>query len=403
MNFTIVSQNFYPEEFRINDLAFDLAKDGHKVTVLTGKPNYPQGEYFQGYGFWGVDKEEYNGVTIIRVPEIKRKNATNIRLAFNYLSFVLTGSYYAISHKIKSECVFCFGVSPITQMLPALVIKWKNKCKAGLWIQDLWPESIIGHTKNKLIVKTLSSLVRFIYNKTDILFIQSKQFANSILRFGDLRSKLVYAPNWAEDIYVNNKGAKSKYQNLIPNGFIVMFAGNIGAGQDLETVIKAFSELRDENHIKLVIIGDGSYKKEAVRLVEELGLSNNIFFLGRYPSKDMPDFFIHADSLLVSLKGREKKHHNFTIPSKTQSYMAYGKPILSIADGAANDVVLEAKCGLTANSGDYKALAKNIKTISDMEPDELKILGKNGQEYYDKNYKKESIQRTILKHINQDI
>lgn len=396
MNFTIVSQNFYPEEFRINDLAFDLAKMGHKVVVLTGKPNYPQGEFFQGYKFWGIDREEFNGVTVIRVPEVKRKKAKAIRLAMNYLSFVIFGSWYALTHRIKSDGVFCFGTSPIIQMFPALVIKSKAKCKAGLWVQDLWPESVIGHVKNRTIPKLLNGVVKYIYRKTDILFIQSKQFAESILEKGDFQSKLVYAPNWAEDIYVDNKGDKKKYQKLIPEGFIVMFAGNLGAGQDLDTIIRAFYELREKKQIKLVILGDGSRKIEAEEKVRELGLTDTVFFLGRYPSQEMPNFFTHADCLLVSLKGKEKKHHNYTIPSKTQSYMAYGKPILSVADGAANEVIMEANCGLTAKSGAYVALAKNILAMSEMDSSDLRKMGRNGEDFYDKNFKKEKVIDTIL-------
>lgn len=364
--------------------------------MLTGKPNYPSGKYYSGYHFWGVKKEIIEGATIIRVPLINRgKSGGGLRIILNYLSYVFFSNWYIRTHNLNFDATLCFEISPITQMYPALLLKKKTGCKATIWVQDLWPESIKAVTNfNNLTVKSLlHRMVTKIYQKTDTIFVQSKAFINSITSKGDFLDKIVYAPNWAEDIFVNNSSAdNSKYQHLIPDGFIVMYAGNIGAAQDIQNILKAAVILKEREDIKWLFIGDGREKSAAEAIVEQENLKN-VFFLGRYPLSEMPSFYVHADVMLASLKDEEI--FSLTIPSRIQSYMAFGKPIVTMLSGIGNDIINEAKCGFTSASGDYNSLANSILAASRMDKTELSVLGDNGRQYYNQFFSKEKIIKTI--------
>ena len=208
----------------------------------------------------------------------------------------------------------------------------------------------------------------------------------------------MYAPNWAEDLYTEPSNIDlDKYRNLIPSGFVVMFAGNIGAAQDFGSIIKAAELTRDEKDIKWVIVGEGRKRAEAQALVEQKKLGDTVTFLGRYPSYDMPSFFVHADVMLVAL--RDEYIFSLTIPAKTQTYMAFGKPIVSMLNGESNKVIEEAGCGFTANAGDFKALAANVIKAKNMPKEVLSRMGNNGRKYYDANFSKKRVIDLIAKKI----
>lgn len=382
MKITIVCQYFYPEEFKVNDLAEEWVKRGHNVTVLTGKPNYPKGKILNGYKFWGIQEEDYKGARVVRVPLIPRGNGGGIRLALNYLSFVFFASLYVLTHRIETDRIFCFGTSPVSQMYPALLLKRKTGVNAFLWIQDLWPESVAATSglKSGFVMNLLSKLVTGIYCRTDILFVQSPAFFESVLSKGNFKDKLIYVPNWAEDVFMKEISDSNKYESLMPNGFKVMFAGNIGAAQDFGSIIQAAFLTRHLPDIKWIIVGDGRMKSDIEQKVQSLKLSDTVFFLGRYPVEEMPDFFSLADVMLVSLK--EEYIFSLTIPSKVQAYMASAKPIVTMLSGMGNKIVEEANCGLTAKSGDFKGLAKNVITVYHKTEEERSQLGLNGQAYY---------------------
>lgn len=401
MKLLIVCQYFYPEEFKVNDLAEEFVKKGHQVTVLTGKPNYPRGKFFDGYKFWGIQKEKYKGADIIRVPLIRRAKGNGLQLIINYLSFVFFGNLYAKFHKIDADYILCFEQSPITQVYPALVCKKKEKCKLGLWVQDLWPESIFSASnikQNNITLKLLTKAVSNIYKKVDTIFVQSPAFSHSINSKGDFNNKIVYLPNWAEDIFCDKYNRDGdKYKHLIPKGFIIMFAGNLGVAQDCETLIKSAVLTKEYPDIKWVFIGDGRKRQNVEQLANYHHLQNTVFFLGRFPVTEMPCFFSHADVMLVSLK--DEYIFSLTIPSKIQSYMAFGKPIASMMNGIGNEIISKAECGLTANAGDAQQLADNIIQLYKTELDSLEIMGKNAEEFYQKNFSKNEIINRILSNI----
>lgn len=397
MKILIVSQYFYPEEFKINDLAQELVTRGHKVTVLTGKPNYPKGEYYEGYSFKGVQKEDYYGAEVIRVPLRKRGAGGGKNLILNYFSYVYNANRYIRQNKMEVDAILVYEISPITQAYPALYFKKKYGGKVLLWVQDLWPESVTaaGGVTNKIVLDILDRMVKKIYRKCDCLLVQSEGFKESILSKGDFASKIVYVPNWAEDLYFDKKEINTEsVSSMMPDGFRVMFAGNVGAAQDVDSIIKAANETKDIQEIKWVIVGDGRARANVEEHAKQLGLNETVFFLGRHPMEQMPTFFSFADVMVVSLK--DEYIFSLTIPAKTQSYMASGKPIVSMLNGEGNRIVEEAKCGLTAQSSDYKMLAENVKKLYKAKKEELATMGKNGLDYYLSHFDKKMVIDNII-------
>lgn len=402
MKILIVSQYFFPEEFKINDLVRDLVVRGHQVTVLTGKPNYPKGEYFEGYQYEGVQKEDFYGAEVIRVPLRKRGSGGAVNLFRNYISYVTNAKKYLRKNKMVFDAILCYEISPITQAYPALFCKKKYGGKVLLWVQDLWPESVTaaGGINNKLVLGFLDRLVKKIYVKSDVLMVQSNGFTESILSKGNFASKIAYIPNWAEDLYLEKKMVNvDAVRAMMPEGFRVMFAGNVGAAQDVGSIIKAAAETRDIPDIKWVIVGDGRARVEVEEESRKLGLTNTVIFLGRHPMETMPTFFSFADAMVVSLK--DEYIFSLTIPAKTQSYMASCKPILSMLNGEGNKTIKEAACGLIAPSGDYKTLAHNVKTIYQTSKEELAQMGQRGLDYYLSHFDKKKVIDNIIKLMQQ--
>jgi len=390
MKILVVSQYFWPEEFRINDLAIELKKRGHEVCVLSGNPNYPTGKFNQGYGF-KFSVENYHGVKIFRVPIIARGKASGFRLSLNYLSFALTASCFALFHKEKYDIIFAVNYSPITAVFPAIIYKKRFNKPLFLWVQDLWPESVYaaGKIKFTFIFPFLNNMVQYIYKNSNRILVQSEAFIPHLKEKGVSNKKIRYLPNWAEDIYCNCDIPKSKYQNILPEGFIVMFAGNIGEGQDFDSIIKAIEITRQFPEIKWVIIGDGRKKSWVKSEIVRLDLQNNVFLLGRYSVEEMPSFFIHADIMLVSLK--DEDIFAMTIPGKVQSFLAFGKPIAAMLNGIGAAVIRKANCGYVANSGDYKMLASNIIDAYQQDPRILIEKGIYGKNYYTQCFSKDVI------------
>lgn len=404
MRVLIISQYFHPEEFKINDLARELVGRGHSVSVLTGKPNYPKGEYFQGYEYAGVVKEDYFGAEVIRVPLRKRGSGGALNLVRNYLSYVVNANRYIRRHRMAFDEMICFGTSPITQAFPMICCKNRYGGKAMLWVQDLWPESVTaaGGVKNRLVLRALEKMVTWIYERCDVLMVQSEGFKESILSKGNFSEKIVFVPNWAEDLYLEKRFVEpEKVREIMPKGFKVMFAGNIGVAQDVESIVKAANETRNIPEIKWVIVGDGRAKVRMEELVNQLELTDTVVFTGRYPMEQMPTFFACADVMLVSLK--DEYIFSLTIPCKTQSYMASGKPIVSMLNGEGNRIIEEAGCGLTASSGDYKKLANNVVKLYHSDKEELKEMGKRGFEYYLSHFDKKKVVDSIVQAMQNNL
>ena len=393
MKILVVCQYFYPEEFKVNDLVEGLVKRGNDVTVLTGKPTYPRGPYPQGYRFWGVQEESYKGARVIRLPELTRGKGGAIGIAKSLFSFLVSSTWYAKRHNIEADAILCFQLSPVTMANAALIYKRKLGVKLALWVQDLWPESVTATSpiKGGPIIRWLERYVTKVYRESDVILVQSKAFKESICAKGDFERKLVLAPNWADGTFDKAKTEIDENFPLQPNNqeFRVMFAGNIGEAQDFGNIVKAANLTKDCPKIKWIIVGDGRARDSAEREVERLGLKETVKFLGRFPATEMPKFFAQADVMLVSLT--DQFIFSLTIPCKTQSYMAAGKPILTMLNGAGSEVVKEARCGLSARSEDYETLAENVKKMYAMDKKELKEWGKNAYDYYMQHFEKDMV------------
>lgn len=390
MKILIVSQYFWPEEFRINDLALDLIERGHGVTVLTGNPNYPKGKFYKGYGF-KYSVEYYNSIKIIRVPIVPR-GKNSFTLVLNYISYLVSGSLFALFHMQQYDKIFAVNFSPITAIYPAIVYKWRQKKQLLLWVQDLWPESVssAGKVKSQGVMTLLTKMVKHIYKNSDKILVQSEAFIPSVKEKGVTDEKIRYMPNWAEDIYSHTSNiSKHKHEDIIPTGFKVMFAGNIGEAQDFDSILKAAEITKHFQEIKWVIVGDGRKKSLVEEEIIRLGLQETVFLLGRYPVEEMPSFFVHADVMLLTLKN--ETIFSMTIPSKVQSYMAFGKPIAGMLNGIGAKVIEEADCGYVSNAGDYRSLASNIILSYKQESKILQGKGNNGKNYYNKNFSKKVI------------
>ncbi|MBC7947479.1 MAG: glycosyltransferase family 4 protein [Chitinophagaceae bacterium] len=390
MRILIVTQYFWPENFRINDLALGLLERGHQVTVLTGVPNYPDGSFFKGFGYFNK-QQEYHGVKVVRVPLISRGKGGGIRLALNYISFAVAASILGpLLCKGKFDQIFVFEPSPITVGIPALIFKKLKSAPLLFWVQDLWPESLsaTGAVKSKKVLALVASLVRFIYQRCDRILIQAKSFSNSIQRQGGARDRIFFFPNSAENLFTAPSSAATPIPPL-PEGFKIMFAGNIGAAQDFETIIAAAERLKGYKDIHWVIVGDGRMRGWSETEVKARGLSSNVHFMGRHPLEAMPAFFLHADALLVTLK--KEPIFALTIPSKIQSYLACGRPVVAALDGEGANIIEEAGAGFTCPAGAPEALAQAVLRMHETSEAERKKMGASGREYYEANFDREML------------
>ena len=399
MKILVISQYFYPENFRINDLVFSLKKRGHQIEVLTGKPNYPKGEYFKGYSWEGPKNEEIQGIKVHRANLILRKKGGGLRLFLNYLSFVFFGLFKILKLKGNFEKVFIYAPSPITVGILGIVAAKKFKCKSYLWVHDLWPESIrvAGGIKSSFVLGLVNLMTELIYSFTDLLLVQSPEFKNYILNQGVAESKIIYYPYYAEDFYKIVEKDKS-YLSHFPKGFNLLFAGNIGVAQSFDTIVNAFEKLK-EHDINLVILGDGRDKSRIQEQINEKGLTKKFHFLESFPPEQMPHYFTCADGLLITLKKADI--FSFTIPGKLQSYLACGKPIIGALDGIGNKIISESNSGFASEAENHELLANNILKLYKSSKAKKEKLSNNALAYFDMNFNKQHLLKRLEEILNQ--
>ncbi len=392
MKILIVTQYFYPENFKINDFAVGMKKRGHELVVLTGLPNYPGGKIFKGYGFFKRLEDEYEGIRVVRSWLFPRGGSSGPRLFINYISFtVLVSIWGLLKLRGKFDIIFVHEPSPIFIGIPALVMKWRFKAPVFLWILDLWPESLTaaGNITSPLLLKPGRWIVKFIYARTDKLLMASKAFRSSIKSFGIADDKLEYFPNWAEEHFVPLRRAVFEHKHLLPDGFKIMFAGNIGESQDFQSILNAAEKVKKYPDIKWIIIGDGRKTEWLKKEIVKRRLQQHFFILGRFPVEAMSNFFSHADVMLVTLK--KEALFELTVPARLQAYMACGKPILTMLDGEGSRIVKEAEAGFVCASGDAEGLAENVlKTYKQSAP-ERDALGENALSYYKKVFERNKL------------
>jgi colanic acid biosynthesis glycosyl transferase WcaI len=396
MRILVVTQYFWPENFRINDLVAELVRRGHDVTVLTGLPNYPGGALFPEFAAGRGAFSTYEGATIVRVPLILRGRGRGVRLFANYLSFALSASLLGAwrLRRRRADAIFVFEPSPITVGLPAVLFGRLRRAPVTLWVLDLWPETLValGVVRSRLLLRLVSRMVRFIYDRCALVLVQSRGFVPAVLRHSsrdDAAHRTRYFPSWSEPLATGCAVDPAQEVGWRPDLFTVVFTGNVGEAQDFPAILKAAERLIDEPRIRWVVVGDGRASRWVEEEVRNRGLEERVLLVGRFPLERMPSFLRHADALLVSL--RADPVFALTIPGKVQSYLQSGLPIVAMLDGEGARIVEESGVGVTCPAGDSEGLARAVLALSALSPEERTEMGQRGAKYAAREFSREQL------------
>jgi glycosyltransferase involved in cell wall biosynthesis len=398
----IVSQYFWPEGFRINEVVRSLVEKGVEVDVLTGKPNYPEGDIFNGYRAWGCQVESWAGATVYRVPLFPRGARSAWRLALNYLSFIVTGLMFGpwLLRKRRYDVVFVYGLSPILLAIPAIFLAWIKRRKLIVWVQDLWPESLsaTGYVRNARVLRAVEWVVRWIYRHTDLLLVQSRAFEAPVAALAPGKP-IAYYPNSVDATFAEPPSPDVALPDVpaMDEGFAVVFAGNVGAGQAVEVMVEAAALLKDVPQIRFVVFGQGSRWDWMREQVQSRGLTN-LHLPGRFPVNTMPGLMQKAGALLVTLA--DEPIFAMTVPNKVQAYMAAGLPILACLNGEGARLVAEdAQAGLSVPAQDAKALAAAVLRLYQMPAEDRAKLGANGRRYFKAHFDHDKLVDELMAHL----
>lgn len=401
MKVLLLSQHFWPESFRINEVAQSLVEQGCEVTVLTGKPNYPEGRLFPGYRVGGIQSERHEGYEIVRVPLLPRGTGGAKKLVLNYLSFLFCASVlgpWALRGR-RFDAIFVYGTSPILQAIAAIVLKWIKGAALVVWVQDLWPDSlqITGFVKNPRLLGAVATVVRWIYRRSDLLLVQSPAFVAPVEAMAGGTPVRVH----------ENPGDRASSQPRVPTSleldrtnFNIVFAGNLGTVQSLDCVLDAAERLGVDSGVRWVLVGSGARDAWLAEQVRSRGLTQ-VQLAGRLPPEQMPAVFEQADALLVSLTGGPAL--KLTVPSKIQAYLAAGRPILASMDGEGARVVQAAGAGLASAAEDAAGLAAAALALQAMTPAQRQGMGEAGRRYYAEHYEPERLARALVGHFERAV
>lgn len=381
MKILVVCQHYYPEPFRITDICEELVKRNHDVTVLTGVPNYPMGKIYDGYKNKKRRYEEINGVKVHRSFTIGRRTGIFWRI-LNYYSFSISSQFYVNRFKEKFDVVLINQLSPIMMANAGIRYKKRTGTKILHYCMDLWPESLIagGIKRNSLIYKFFHSVSGKIYRKADKILITSRSFEEYLIEnFGIKKENIEYLPQYSEALFNFETCRKEQNGNLD-----LMFAGNIGAVQCVDAIIRAATLTLDEPKIKWHIVGDGSEYESCKKLSQELK-TENVIFHGRQSLEEMPKYYSMADVMLVTMT--DDPVISKTLPGKVQSYMAAGKPIIATSGGETERVINKARCGLCFEAGNEKSLAQCAQSL--LSGADLKMYGDNALKYHESHFSKD--------------
>jgi len=396
MKILVVCQHFYPETFRINDICYTLADNGHQVTVLTGLPNYPKGKVYPEYRWWRNRTQQINNVTIKRCSLIGR-GTTTIMMGINYAWFAISASIKALFMKKDFDIVYVYQLSPISMSWPAILVKKMKRIPLIIHCLDQWPISVttgpIG--KTGLLYKVLEKISVWSYCQADRILISSKSFKNYFedeLKIKAEDKGLTYYPSYAEQDYANTKHIEN-------NIFDILFAGNIGPAQSVETIVETANILKQYKDIMFHIVGDGLSRENCEKLKEDYQL-NNVVFYGYHDVSKMPEYYSVADCFIITMI--DNFVVNSTLPAKVQSYMFAGKPIIGAINGEVKDIIEEAKCGSCTCSNDVNGLANIILDIY-QNKEQLDQWGKNAFTYYEKNFNKKRLIQILESIFEEEI
>ena len=399
MRVLILSQYFWPETFRITEVATGLRDAGCEVLVLTGQPNYPDGVVFNGYSAWGLGIHDHQGLEVFRVPIVPRGRGSALRLVLNYLSFVFSATFFGtwLLRGRSIDAILVFAPSPILQAIPGIWLAWVKGASLVTWVQDLWPESLraTGFVKNNALLEGVSKIVRWIYRKNDVLLVQSEAFLTPVQKMAG-GTTVYYHPNPGDSSFSNSEKFESPVK--FGAGFNIVFAGNLGTVQALDTVLQAAILLRQESDVSFVLVGSGSRSEWLQGEIARLGLEN-VRLPGRFPPSAMPAIMEKASALLVSLTSNPIMSQ--TVPSKVQAYLAAGKPIIAALEGEGARIVKEAGAGVVCPAEDAVALVSAIKQLRDMPKAQLERMGENAGKYYQENFEPRMLATRLLKILSE--
>lgn len=389
----IVTEYFYPEEFKINEIALDWKKKGYIVDVLTQNPTYPAGEVFVDYTNKWYIKEVWNGINIYRVKAVTGYKSSLFKKLLKYFSFMILGSVLSLKIGKKYDYVLGFDIAALTSMVPAVILKQFYKKPVTIWVQDVWPDSVYayGFKKSKLLEFFLNGFVRYVYRHSSNFAISAKGFEQKILPFLNAKKEILYAPNWADYLDMDLE----KFEFSKEKRIHFTFAGNIGTVQNLDNVIEAFGKLSEESLDKaqLNIIGDGSYLENLKVIVEQKSFKNIVFW-GRKPREEIYKYLSGSDFLIVSLI--DKEIFSLTVPAKTQTYIATGKPIMAIINGEAAEIIQENNLGLVAIPSDIEQIKSVFQIAINQDETQRLHYSKNCVILTDTVFNKEIIINNLL-------
>lgn len=397
----VYTNHFFPEQFKINEIVQWLSESNFEVRVVTCIPNYPEGKFYKGYGFWSIIGEKYDSNTIInRLPLIPRGSGSKILLSLNYLTYFISCFWftiYLILFKKKYDYVFVHHTSPILIAINPIIYKIIYNSKIILWDLDIWPETLeaIGVIKSNKVLGVLKIVIKHIYSFYDKLLLSS----NALIKILEDRysGEITFFPNWAEKVIEDNQSVKSLPFLKNERRFKIMYTGNIGYAQNFESLIPTIIKLKDED-IVWIFIGDGRFKEKFEKLINQKALQESTLFISQKQISEIPSYIKHADVMYLSL--RNEFIFNNTIPAKLQSYMALAKPVIGVVEGEGNRIIVDSGCGIVENNNNLANLSKMILNLKKLPNEELIEMGVRGKLFYEKFFAQVKRKKQLIKIIN---
>lgn len=381
----VICQHYWPEQFQITEVCEELARRGHDVTALVGVPNYPTGVIPDDYLDGKNRIQERNGVHIVRVEEIPRKNGI-VGLARNYISYMLKAKKKAKELPGDFDVVFAYQITPVLMAAPMKDAKRKSGCPALLYCADIWPDAVMAMLPSTLsfalpLVRVVSTAI---YREADFVATNSSAYVDCFEKVhGFERERLEYVPQYADDSYLDMELSPSP---ALKTRFMVM--GNIGRLQDMPCVLHAVNRIKSRDDFELHVVGTGSVIDDCKRYVAANGLGDKVIFHGRHPFEEMPRFYRMADCCILTLRVPGAPWISSTLPSRLQGYMAAGKPILAAIDGSAAEVIRDSGCGRSVPAGDSAGLASLLEDFIDNRA-AYEGCGESGRAYFRANFTKD--------------
>lgn len=399
----IVTQHFWPENFRINDIVDGFLADGIQVDVLCGLPNYPKGEWFDGYSAAGPFIEDWHGAHIYRCKEIPRTGNTSIRIFLNYVSWPLYAAFAL--HRLPGgyDAVLCYNTSPVLMSWPAILAARRFHAPLTNYVLDIWPENLYSvlPIKNRFFRWVATTVSDWHYRHTDRLIamspglearLQKRVGTRNAGRCVEKEKRYTVIPQYCEDFYAQ-PGCDPALQAAGKDRFTLMFAGNFSPAQSLETILYAMEKARAKAPVHLVLVGDGMSRPALEDLTDQLSLRDCVTFYGSVKPTQIPALASAADALLVSLS--DSPDLGLTIPAKLASCMAAKKPLLVSINGEGAAAAAESGGALVSPACDSDALAQNLLTLARMPLAERQAMGESSYAYYETHYRRDKLLRQL--------